>query len=514
MSPDGDSYDVVIAGYGPVGQFAAALLGQLGHRVAVFERRAERYPLPRAVHYDHEIARAFQAIGVSDELAGIVEPATTYEWRNAAGETLMRFDWSGPGLCGWPQATMFSQPELEAVLDGAARRRPSVEVHRGWELAGLEDGAEHVEVTVRSGDDRRLATARYVIGCDGANSTVRALLGVGEQDLGFVFDWLIADTRPHDPALLAGVNRQICDPLRPTTVVSGGPGRRRWEWMLLPGEKREDVEHEDFVRTQLEQSGISAADIELERHVVYTFRARWADTWRAGRVLLAGDAAHLMPPFAGQGMCSGIRDVMTLAWQLDLVLSGAAPDALLDNYTVERQAHLQHAITLSVELGKVICVTDEAVAAARDELLLAAASNPDLAPPPPPEPRLGPGVIGDGPTAGTLFPQGHVRVGEAEGRFDDAVGRGFVLYLAGVAAEGVLSDSDLAALRGVGGQAVTVDEAMDLDGVYRSWLRAHDAAAVLVRPDHYVFDAVAAAGDAPRLVQQLRATIDRPGGHG
>src|SRR5262249_23597511 len=161
------------------------------------------------------------------------------------------------------------------------------------------------------------------------------------------------------------------------------------------------------------RSGVAPEDVELERHVVYTFRARWAHTWRIGRVLLAGDAAHLMPPFAGQGMCSGIRDIVNLAWKLDLVLRGDAPEALLDSYTDERQAHLKRAIRVWVELGKVICVSDRAAATARDEQLLAARSNPELAPPSPPEPRLGPGVIGNGPAAGALFPQGRVNVGGA-----------------------------------------------------------------------------------------------------
>ena len=172
-----------------------------------------------------------------------------------------------------------------------------------------------------TGEEREV-TAAYVIGCDGANSLVRERMGTPLEDLGFAFDWLIADTIPRDPGLLAGVNLQQCDPARPTTLVSGGPGRRRWEWMLLPGESPEQVEDREFVWELLARSGVGRDEVTLERHTIYTFRARWAERWREGRMLLAGDAAHLMPPFAGQGMCSGIRDALTLSWHLDLVLQG------------------------------------------------------------------------------------------------------------------------------------------------------------------------------------------------
>ena len=393
MSPD---YDIAIVGYGPVGQTAAILLGRLGYEVGVFERWPSLYPRPRAVHYDDEVARIFQHLGLGEQLRPITEPATRYEWQNASGQTLLLLDRTGPGPSGWPAASMFSQPQLEQLLDRTAKAVPSVEVHQGWELCELLDAGPHVTLSVRRGaaeggqwvptSEQREVTARYVVGCDGANSLVRERMGTPLEDLGFAFDWLIADTVPHDPGLLAGVNLQRCDPERPTTLVSGGPGRRRWEWMLLPGETPEQVEDPAFVWSMLARSGVGEADVTLERHAVYTFRARWAERWREGRVLLAGDAAHLMPPFAGQGMCSGIRDAFTLAWHLDLVLAGHAEESTLDAYTSERRGHLQYAIEISVALGQVICIADLAEAAARDAALLAAAADPSTPPlePPPP----------------------------------------------------------------------------------------------------------------------------------
>jgi 2-polyprenyl-6-methoxyphenol hydroxylase-like FAD-dependent oxidoreductase/catechol 2,3-dioxygenase-like lactoylglutathione lyase family enzyme len=522
LSPD---YDIAIVGYGPVGQTAAILMGQLGYKVAAFDRWPSLYPRPRAVHYDDEVARIFQRLGIAGQLRSITEPATTYEWQNALGQTLLLLDRTGHGPSGWPAATMFTQPELEQLLDRTAKAVPSVEVHQGWEVSHLTDAGTQVSLSVLRGEgigdswaptgERRELTAGYVIGCDGANSIVRERMGTPLEDLGFAFDWLIADTIPRDPALLAGVNLQRCDPERPTTLVSGGPGRRRWEWMLLPGETREQVEDPAFVWSLLEGSGLGESDLELERHCVYTFRARWAERWREGRMLLAGDAAHLMPPFAGQGLCSGIRDAFTLAWRLDLVLKGQAAESTLDAYTTERRGHLQHAITLSVELGKVICITDAAEAAARDEVLLGVAADPSTPPVEPPPPNLGPGLH-DGPSqhgagaAGSVFPQAHVSLGGRACRLEEEIGGGFALYALDADPESLLDARTSGYLQALDCSLVEVDRALDRHGVYREWFSAHDCAVALVRPDFYVFGTAASAEETRALVRRLQTALTDP----
>jgi 2-polyprenyl-6-methoxyphenol hydroxylase-like FAD-dependent oxidoreductase len=525
MTPD---YDIAIVGYGPVGQTAAILLGRLGHSVAVFERWPRLYPRPRAVHYDDEIARVFQHMGIAERLAPITEPATTYEWRNAAEQTLLLLDRSEPGPSGWPAATMFTQPQLEQVLDETAKAVPRVEVHQGWEVVDVADEGPHVTLTVGRGEtdgdrwtstgERRTVTARVAIGCDGANSLVRERMGTGIEDLGFAFDWLIADTIPQDPGLLAGVNLQRCDPARPTTLVSGGPGRRRWEWMLLPGETPEQVERADFVWSLLARSGVGPADATLERYIVYTFRARWAERWRQGRLLLAGDAAHLMPPFAGQGMCSGIRDAFTLAWRLDLVLTGRADESTLDAYTTERRGHLQHAIALSVELGKVICIADEAQAAARDEVLLAAAADPSTPPIEPPAPVLGPGLH-DGPggdqaaAAGSLFPQAAVSTAAGTRLLEDTIDAGFCLYALDADPASLLDEDAAAQLRELGASLVAIDDGLDATGAYRAWFEAHRCTVALVRPDFYVFGTAATGGETRALVRRLKTALKTEATH-
>ena len=502
--------DVAIVGYGPVGQLLAILLGQRGRRVAVLEKQPAAYPLPRAVHFDGEVGRILQSAGIAADLAARTEPADEYEWRNAGGETLLRFCSQPIGLSGWPDANMFAQPDLEELLDRRARSLPTVDVRRGCEVIGLRADAEGVELDAMRNGTGCAVRARYAVGCDGAKSFVRDHLQATVTDLGFFFDWLIVDVRPHAPRVWRPLNVQICDPARPTTLVSGGPGRRRWEFMCLPGERIEDLNREDTAWRLLAAWGVTPANAALERHAVYRFQARWVDTWRRGRLLLAGDAAHQMPPFAGQGMCAGLRDAANLAWKLDLVLAGHAPDALLDTYHCERVPHVQAMIGFSMELGKVICVADPAEAAARDALMTAAARD-GLLPSAPPPPGLGPGVlIADDPRAGRLFPQGRIRCGDAAGLFDDVIGAGWTLVGYDIDPAAHL-DRDLADFfTALGGRTVQLGPdgpVADLDSTYARWFESAGVAVVLQRPDFYVFGTAATADSAGDLIRRLRSAL-------
>jgi flavoprotein hydroxylase len=504
--------DVAIVGYGPVGQLLAILLGQRGHRVHVVERWPEPYPLPRAVHFDHEVGRILQNAGVAGALAGRSVPAPVYEWRNAAGETLIRFGRDTErSLSGWPESSMFCQPELEAILDARARTLPSVSVERGADAVALRAGADGVELeTRRSGGGTSALRARFAVGCDGANSFVRERIGSGWHDLGFHFDWLVLDLVPSDPRWEGPLNWQLCDPARPTTLVSGGPGRRRFEFMRLPHETRETLDRPESAWRLLAPWGFSPGNAKLERHALYTFRARWADRWRAGRVLLAGDAAHQMPPFAGQGLCAGLRDAANLAWKLDLVLRGLASEALLDTYVTERAPHVSALIELSVSLGRVICVADPAEAAARDRRMLAEArarSAPVAAPLPP----LGPGCFAPGaPGAGELFVQDRVRHRGVSGLFDDVVGRGFALVSPVGDPASVLDAEAGACLAALGGFTAHVGSGAsvdDLGGGYERWFAERGAAVALVRPDFHAFGTAPALAGASALVTALRERL-------
>jgi len=233
--------DVAIVGYGPAGQALAILLGQHGWRVTVLERWPRPYPMPRAVHFDHEVGRILQAAGVADAVREISEPAWVNEWRNAAGETLLRFGRVGEtSVSGWPESNMVHQPDLERVLDERVRALRTVTVRRGCEVYALEQEAECVHVRARdSAGNERQVDARYVIGCDGANSLVRRTMRVPVEDLGLELDWLVVDVITNGAEEWSPVNWQLCDPRRPVMLSSGGPGRRRFEFMRLPHETLE-----------------------------------------------------------------------------------------------------------------------------------------------------------------------------------------------------------------------------------------------------------------------------------
>jgi 2-polyprenyl-6-methoxyphenol hydroxylase-like FAD-dependent oxidoreductase len=494
-------HDVVIVGAGPVGLAAARMLGLRGHAVLVLERWPEPYPLPRAVHFDDEIGRVFQSMGLTEEVKAISEGVPDhYEWRNALGASLVRIDWSGTGPCGWPTASFFSQPELEEVLTKAVEAMPNVTLRRGAEVVGVEEQAEDVLVTYTTTVvKQRHARGRFVIGCDGANSFVRERLGVALHDEGFFYDWLIVDTVPLDEREWSPQNWQLCDPARPTTVVSGGPGRRRWEFMRLPGETREELNTTGKAWELLAPWSRTPENSRLERHAVYTFAARWADRWNRGRLAIAGDAAHQMPPFAGQGMCSGLRDVANLSWKLDRVLRGESGLALLDTYTSERGVHLQHAIAMSVELGRVICVLDGQQAADRDARMIAGGADPARVLPVAALPVLGEGVLADSlgmsTLRGTLAPQFPVECDGHSVLLDDVTGYGAVLFSLDDVEESFEHSGVHACTVGPGNNA------------WARWFESHDIRAVLIRPDHYVFGAVTDLADIKELVTRYRDLV-------
>lgn len=528
--------DVAVVGYGPVGQVTALLLAARGHTVTVVERWPNPYPMPRAVSYDGESARILAAAGIGDAVGPIAESSRDYVWHNADGRTLFRVDVADPGHSGWPDSTSVYQPGLEAVLAERGAALPTLRVLRGTRVTALTDHGDTVTLDL-DGPGPRTLTARWVVGCDGANSLVRTELGLTVADFAFFNDWLTCDVALHEPRVFDPNNLQVCDPARPRTAVSAGPGHRRWEFMRLPDEDPEEFGTVDNAWRLLALFGIDRSNATLERHAVYTFQARHAEEWRRGRVLIAGDAAHLMPPFAGQGMCSGFRDAANLTWKLDLVLAGRAHPDLLDTYTTERRAHVGHALRMSIDLGRVICQTDPAEARDRDTVMLAAQERAKrrqvgAARPRTPVQPLTTGLLRHGAKgrpqapAGELVPQGRVSVGGAPGDwFDDTVGRGFVLLTDRPAA--TLLDAEqrafLAALDtrivhvvpagtaasdSGGFDAVPGDlVAEDTDAVYLSHLKASGSAAVLVRPDFYAFGGAGDREELSLLIDDLRTRL-------
>src|SRR5581483_10301167 len=339
----------------------------------------------------------------------------------------------------------------------------------------------------------------YVVGCDGANSTIRTLTGLPLHDLGYFYDWLVVDVILDNARVFDPMNLQICDPARPTTVVSGGPGRRRWEFMRLPDEPLDRLNEERRAPWD-----VHPGNDRLERHAVYTFRASYAEQWRAGSVLLAGDAAHLTPPFAGQGMCAGVRDAANLAWKLDLVLTGRAPDDLLDTYGQERLPSVRASIEFAMELGKVICVPDAEAAAARD-LAMAAAVGPEPSDVPA-LPGIEAGLVHPrSPHAGQLFVQPTLD-GEL---LDDVCGAGWRLVSVDPEADAldpILRDW----FSSIGGRVVSLPGG---ERVGAEWLSRHGVTWALQRPDFYLYGTAIDARGAKELLADLRSqltSVSRP----
>jgi 3-(3-hydroxy-phenyl)propionate hydroxylase len=468
---------VLVVGLGPVGATLAGLLADAGVQVLAVDKSAEVYPLPRAAHFDHEIMRIFQQLGIADAVLAHARPLPVYEFRNAQGEVLLRLGGDGdrPAPSGWASGYMFNQPGVEHALRAKLAASPLVDVRLGVAFKSLVSGPDSVEAVLDSPDGELRVEADYIIGCDGAWSPVREAIGGKLIDLQFDEPWLVIDALPRRGCKLPEVNLQICDPARPTTCVLMGPGRHRWEFMLLPGETPEQVLDDAFIHDLLAPWNV---DVEIERKAVYRFHGLVADRWRDSRVIIAGDAAHQMPPFAGQGMCSGIRDAANLAWKLADVLAGRAGPDLLDTYQAEREPNVRAYIGLAIGMGRVVCTLDPELARARDEQMLAAqAAGIPAVPPAEPPAFSGAAVLEGAPGAGRPFPQPTHRAGDEVWRLDDFTGSGPWL----------LSRSQVPATPGV--TAMTLDDARL--ALFRApldaWLSAHGAEAVLVRPDRHVF---------------------------
>ena len=511
--------DCVVIGGGPVGLLTAVFLGQAGLQVMVVERWPQRYPLPRACTIDHEAIRILQAAGLLAEHAGLFEPSKGerggYEFRNGAGELLQAIDWNRAAESGWANTNGFHQPDLEAALEALAVATPGVTVHRGWSFQAVTQHCDGVSVQLSGTDDPSNAVrveSRWLVGADGANSAVRSHLGIGIQDSGFTADWLVVDYQPLVEENWTAFVTQYCDPAQPATAVNSGPGRRRFEFMRRADTTIDELNQETTAWRLMAPWGVTPETAQLERHAVYTFQGRWAQPWRVGNVFLAGDAAHVMPPFLGQGLCSGLRDARALAWRLSLVHRGLAGPAVLDSYGPERVGHVREIIDEAVAAGRVICELDVDRAAARDAEMKIRARDPDALTRQPPHPRLGrPSLtMPSGGADGRLAPQGRVRVGGREGLFDDLLGGGGwqLLSLGGDPAE-LCGFEDLAWFRRIGGVVAEISAqgyVEDVDGFYQRWFAENGCQAVLARPDFYVF-AAGAHSDVPRFLTRLRQAL-------
>ncbi len=458
--------DLLVVGFGPVGATLSGLAARQGLSVLAIDREVDLYPLPRAAHCDHEILRILQELRCADEIVQAMQVNEGMDFLTADREVLLSFRSPGLAATGWPASVLFHQPGFESALRRAVRATRA-EIRLGLGLTGITQDAQGVTATLDGGARVR---ARFAVGCDGARSRVRRAIEATMDDLEFEEPWLVVDVVLHEPiAALPGHALQVCDPARPHTLVPMPWPRFRFEFMLLPGEDPDAIREPERVR-ELIAMWIDPSLIEVERAAVYTFHGLIAQQWRSGRIFLAGDAAHQMPPFLGQGMCSGMRDAANLAWKLAAVQHHGAPDALLDTYQSEREPHVRSIVELAVGFGRLICTTDAEEAAERDAQMLAAPREVSEAPEGSPSLAAGPAV---GPGGGSLSAQPTI----GGDRLDDRVGSRFALIT-----RHPLDDDDPSRAWWARWAAI-----FDADTSPELLPMLGDAEAVVVRPDRYVF---------------------------
>ncbi|MGC6521781.1 MAG: bifunctional 3-(3-hydroxy-phenyl)propionate/3-hydroxycinnamic acid hydroxylase [Candidatus Micropelagos thuwalensis] len=499
--------DIIIIGMGPVGAYLAALCGQISLSVRVLEKEAAVYDKPRAIVLDFEVLRLLNYLGVAEDILKTSVPALDYDFLNKDFEILSsRLQPQGVSPTGYHFANLFYQPEMEVAVRKKITELPNIEVTLNCEAESFTQSDEGVSVMLRTADGVETIEGKYLVGCDGARSMTRTQLGIKLEDLNFNKPWMVVDTYiPAGQDTISKNAQQLCDPERPTTCVPSGLNRRRWEFMLKPHEQPENVTQIPFIK-ELIRPWIDPDKVEIVRNAVYQFNSKVANKWRDGRVLLAGDAAHQMPPFMGQGLCAGIRDAANLAWKLGAVIKGTSPESLLDTLQIERRPHVRAVTQGAITMGEIVCLTDPVKVAERDRKMIESRKSGkqfEL----PVVPKIEHGILSD-PSAGHVLPEGLLAIHGEHVRVDDITGMVPLLIIKDV---NNLTPSDWEAIELLQAQSPNL-RLCHLEGDNAASLKLLDphkylhmmmenVKALLSKPDRIIFG----SGSLPLLAEKWRS---------
>ncbi|EED24461.1 antigenic cell wall galactomannoprotein, putative [Talaromyces stipitatus ATCC 10500] len=515
--------DVLVVGAGPVGLTLALLLGSYGHRIIVLERHAAIYPLPRAVNLSHDVLRVWDGLGLYYDLfeSAVADVRGTVsdevEIIGASGQVLRRVPYNGPSKTGTSRTFRIHQPALEKVLETACQKR-GIAVIRSTEVENVLNTDSHVEVSAQGPSGIQNWLAQFAVGCDGANSLVRRSVGFPFIDCpGSNTTWLVVDVAPTVPG--AGEKwkdfhnaRVHMNPQRPHASVFGTPQRRRWELMLLSDEEIAKASDSGFIWSLIAEFGCNPENALIEKSAAFSSKGGWCETFNKGRILLAGDAAHVTPTFIGQGLNSGVRDANSLSWRIDLALRYPESNwcRMFEDWTSERSGGVQELIKASVAMEARVTVTDLEQAMRRD-----VEYNQRPFAPQNPEKLGSPGMYAlnseEGEAfhdeVGSLFIDGTLQIGDRHGRLCDHFGvQSWLIFLSPVGESNSKTQicSDIIRRFSVvlNGKIVSIgNDIHDTTGVFSAWFMKYGALGVLLRPDHYIYGVARTATGLESLVR-------------
>ncbi|MBW5433737.1 bifunctional 3-(3-hydroxy-phenyl)propionate/3-hydroxycinnamic acid hydroxylase [Bradyrhizobium canariense] len=509
-------FDVLVSGCGPTGGVLSNLLAAQGLSVCVVERFPEVYPTPRAIVLDWEAMRTLQYCGVAHTLFPSTRPHPGTDFLGVDGEIIKLFDPAPPPYAlGWPSTSTFVQPELEKMLRRALSLRANVTTKLGCTVTDFAEDSARVVVTIANNATgaSETATATFLVGCEGANSEIRKRLGVNLEDYRFDEWWIVIDAWQLRDTDLPRKTTQYCWPSRPATYVVGPRNLRRWEIKLLAQESPAEFDDPARVRAVM-ANYVDIRCFDIWRSATYRFAARVGDRWASRRVFLAGDAVHQMPPFLGQGLCAGLRDAFNLAWKLVLAQRHGGSDILLSTYETERKPHVAKVIQHAKEFGLIIGEMDEARARERDRILRAELREGRMTTTRQAFiPNLTNGILTNDLLSGSLMVQPEVVISGRTRLMDDICPMAFLYVTANPAAQ-TWMEPHADAWRRIGGQRIVIQSSAEPvpDGVvalveagdiFARWAAANDTAAVVVRPDRYVYATVQDENDLAHKLKRL-----------